>query len=202
MYKQEKFGHTSLLRGDVQVKKVFTSLAPLKKIRPGKKTSLFIVYLLVVALLIALVFWRGLAGNPLEITQYAPGEVGAGREEQPAVTSERSFDSREDGLAQGLLPKEDAQVVQAMPQEAMRWPLEGPVIFAHQQVYRIGKAVALQRGYKHPSGSRSHSPSSLAWDGGAGRKGPPSRLATSNPPRRRLSLPIRELARRALCHSR
>ncbi len=146
MYKQEKFGHTSLLRGDVQVKKVFTSLAPLKKIRPGKKTSLFIVYLLVVALLIALVFWRGLAGNPLEITQYAPGEVGAGREEQPAVTSERSFDSREDGLAQGLLPKEDAQVVQAMPQEAMRWPLEGPVIFAHQQVYRIGKQLRFNVG--------------------------------------------------------
>ncbi|MHB1255661.1 MAG: hypothetical protein ACYCXI_05505, partial [Dethiobacteraceae bacterium] len=67
------------------MKKVFTSLAPLKKIRPGKKASLFIGYLLVVALLIALVTWRGLAGDPLEITQSIPGEVGAGREEQPAV---------------------------------------------------------------------------------------------------------------------
>lgn len=146
MYRQEKSGHTPLLRGDVQMKKVFTSLAPLKKIRPGKKASLFIGYLLVVALLIGLVIWSGLAGNQVEITQYIPGEVGVGREEQPVVMPERPFDPREDGLAQGLLSNEDVRVEQAMPQEAMRWPLEDPVIFAHGQVYRIGNQLRLNVG--------------------------------------------------------
>jgi murein DD-endopeptidase MepM/ murein hydrolase activator NlpD len=128
------------------MKKVFTSLAPLKRIRPGKKTSLFIAYLLGVAFLIALVIWRGPAGNRLEITQYIPGEVGAGREEQPAIMPERPFDPRGDGLGQGLLPNEEAQAAHAMPQEDMRWPLEGPVIFAHQQVYRIGNQLRLNVG--------------------------------------------------------
>ncbi|MBS3900068.1 MAG: M23 family metallopeptidase [Dethiobacter sp.] len=128
------------------MRKVFTSLAPLKKIRPSKKTSLFIGYLLVVALLIVLVVWGGPAGNPLEITRYIPGEVGVGREEQAAVISERPFDPREDGLAQGLLPNEDAHIMQAMPQEGMRWPLEGPVVFAHQQVYRIGNQLRINVG--------------------------------------------------------
>lgn len=162
MYKQEINGHTPFLRGGVQMKKVFTSLAPLKKIRPGKKASLFIGYLLVVALLIALVTWRGL-GDPLEITQSIPGEVGAGREEQPAVMPEKPFDPREDGLAQGLLPNGSALVEQAMPQEAMRWPLEGPIIFAHQQVYRIGNQLRFNVGIN--IGAAAGAAVQAAWPG-------------------------------------
>ena len=146
MYKQGKSGHTPILRGDVQMKKVFTSLVPLRKIRPSKKTTLLIGYLLVLALLIGVVTWRGLTGDPVEIMQVAPGEVGAGREEESVVVPERPFDPQADGLAQGLLPNEDAQVEQAMPQEAMRWPLEGPIIFAHQQVYRIGNQLRFNVG--------------------------------------------------------
>lgn len=124
------------------MKKVLTSLVPFKKIRPSKKAMLLTGYLLVVALLIAAVTWRGLSVEPVEIAPLEPGAVEAGTEEQPAVKPEPPFNALdEEDVVEGVLPQEDALPVLAQPQEPMQWPLEGQILFGHHEVYRIGNQL-------------------------------------------------------------
>jgi murein DD-endopeptidase MepM/ murein hydrolase activator NlpD len=124
------------------MRKVITSLAPLKKIRPSKKVLLVAGYLLVVCLMIVAVTWRGISADPVEIAPNQPGTIDAGTEDQPVTRPDPPYNALdEEDVVEGVLPEENTQPALAAPDSPMRWPLEGQVLFGHHQMYRIGNQL-------------------------------------------------------------
>jgi murein DD-endopeptidase MepM/ murein hydrolase activator NlpD len=123
------------------MKKVLASLAPLKKIRPGKKTILIAGYLLVVAALITAVTWRNLPAET-ETLPEQPGIVDTVPEEDPAVRPDPPFNAiDEPDVTEGLTDDPDSLPALALPNHPMRWPLEGQILFGHHEIYRIGNQL-------------------------------------------------------------
>jgi murein DD-endopeptidase MepM/ murein hydrolase activator NlpD len=145
------------------MKKVLSTLAPLKKLRPGKKIILIAGYILVVAALITAVTWRNMPADPVEVPQNQPGTTEAGADD-PALRPDPPFNAiDEPEVIEGLLPDPDAIPVLALPNEPMRWPLEGQILFGHHEVFRIGNQMRAHVGVdiEAPSGSEVHA----AWPG-------------------------------------
>jgi murein DD-endopeptidase MepM/ murein hydrolase activator NlpD len=71
-----------------------------------------------------------------------PGTVETGTEEETALRPEPPFNAvDEPEVIEGVMPDPDMQAVLATPSEAMRWPLEGQIVFGHHEVYRIGNQL-------------------------------------------------------------
>lgn len=127
-------------RGDVQMKKVFASLSPLRKVRPRRKVLLVGGYLLVVALMIVAVTWRGIATEPMQILP--PANLDTNPAEDEVVTRpDPPFNAvDEPDVIDGVLPEETTPVL-AVPTDPMQWPLEGQILTAHHEVYRLGNRL-------------------------------------------------------------
>lgn len=143
------------------MRKMLNSLAPLKKVRPGKKALLLGGYLLVVAVLIAVVTWRGLSPLPADIAPAEEGETAAG--ETMPVRPQIPFDALDETeVIEGTLP-EEALPALALPTEPMRWPVEGSILTGHHEVYRIGNTLRANVGVdiESPEGTEVKA----AWPG-------------------------------------
>lgn len=122
------------------MKKVFTSLSPLRKVRPSRKILLVGGYLLVVALMIVAVTWRGVSTEPMQILP--PANIDTNPAADEVVTRpDPPFNAvDEPNVIDGVLPEGTTPVL-AMPTTPMQWPLEGQILTEHHEVYRLGNQL-------------------------------------------------------------
>lgn len=121
------------------MKKYFSALAPLRRVRrPGKKTILLAAYLLTIITIITVVALRGPSAQPLDVTP-AENVTGSVLESEPVIDRPdppfHALDEEE--VREGLLMEEDLPVL-TVPSEPLLWPAEGELLTGHHDVYRIG----------------------------------------------------------------
>lgn len=126
------------------MKKVLESLV-LRKRKPGRKALLLVGYLLVVALLVTAVTWRGLSSEPLTVTPDT-GENAAVEGEAAAEPTPPFNALDEADVIEGVMPDADAEPVLTAPVEQMRWPVEGQVLKGHHEPYAVGNQYRLHVG--------------------------------------------------------
>jgi murein DD-endopeptidase MepM/ murein hydrolase activator NlpD len=130
------------------MKKNFAPLVVLRKLRPGRKVFVLLVYFLMIGLLIAFVAWRNMSPLQLEVPPVVT--------ESEAVTSEGDLEpvtaapltpATEDAVAEAVAEEvEEEAPVMTAPTEAMAWPVEGEILIGHHEVYRINNQVRLHVG--------------------------------------------------------
>ena len=125
------------------MKKTFTPLEPLKKVRLGRKAIIPAALLLIILLFGALI-WRGYLTYPfsrptedLENNQPQTAEEVQAEGETPPVLNEETGT----GEASVEEEKEETTPVLSLPQEPMIRPMEGALLAEHHQVYRIGNSL-------------------------------------------------------------
>jgi murein DD-endopeptidase MepM/ murein hydrolase activator NlpD len=129
------------------MKKNFAPLVVLRKLRPGRKAFVLLVYFLMISLLIAFVAWRNMSPTRLEVppavTESEPVTTEGDLE---TVTAAPLIPATEDLVSEAVEVEEEAVPVMAVPTEAMVWPVEGEILIGHHEVYRVNHQVRLHVG--------------------------------------------------------
>ncbi len=129
------------------MKKNITPLVALRKLRPGRKALVLIIYFLMISLMIAFVVWRGMSAPRLELPPVTETEVVATESEPLTMPVELSFHTSEEFAPLETLTEDTAvEPVKPAPTEPMRWPADGEILFGHHEVYRINSQVRLHVG--------------------------------------------------------
>ncbi|MBS4030305.1 MAG: M23 family metallopeptidase [Clostridiales bacterium] len=128
------------------MKKYFSALAPLRRVRrPGKKTIFLAAYLLTIVVVITVVALRGPSAQPLDVTP-APEITEAELSESVVNRPDPPFNALdEEEVREGIIPEEDTPVLTA-PSEPLRWPAEGELLTGHHDIYRIGNQLRFHVG--------------------------------------------------------
>ncbi len=129
------------------MKKNITPLVALRKLRPGRKALVLIIYFLMISLLIAFVAWRGMSATRLVLPPVTESEVLATESEPLTLPVEASFHPSEEFAPLETLTEDTAvEPVKPAPTEPMRWPAEGEILVGHHEVYRVNSQVRLHVG--------------------------------------------------------
>ncbi|MCW3488847.1 M23 family metallopeptidase [Dethiobacter alkaliphilus] len=119
--------------------KKLVSLAPLRKLRPGRKALLVMGYLLVVGILLVAVTYNGIFTEPLTQAPADPGAAETGVEDDAGVANPpfNALDEEEEKEDE-VLTEEEAIAALALPDGPMLWPLEGEILIGHHEPYKVG----------------------------------------------------------------
>jgi murein DD-endopeptidase MepM/ murein hydrolase activator NlpD len=129
------------------MKKNFTPLVVLRKLRPGKKAIILLVYFLLVGSLIAFVAWRNMSPLAPEVPPAVTDSVPITTEgDVETVTAAPLIPATEDLVSEAVEVEEEAPPVMAVPTEPMVWPVEGEILIGHHEVYRVNNQVRLHVG--------------------------------------------------------
>jgi murein DD-endopeptidase MepM/ murein hydrolase activator NlpD len=128
------------------MKRNFAPLVVLRRLRPGRRAVILLVYLLVVSSLIAVLAWRGLSPDRLPLPPLT-GEKEPPLAVEAPVRPPVPFNALDEEYVTEPLPAEtEPAVPTAVARGNLRWPLEGEIIVGHHEVYRINNQLRLHVG--------------------------------------------------------
>ncbi len=128
------------------MKKSFTPLVVLRRLRPGRRALLLLAYLLAVSALIAVFAWRNMPLDRPEAPLFPAGHEAAPVAEAPARPPVPFSALDEEYVTEPALPETEKAVPAATARGNLRWPLEGEIIAGHHEVYRINNQLRLHVG--------------------------------------------------------